>query len=369
MSIIAAGNTTTTALVQTADTTGNLVFTTGGANTTALTLSNAQAATFAGAVTAPSVTTTGSTGSVNSINTFGFKNRIINGTTIIAQRGNVAAVNATYTYGGADRILVSVNSLTSGTIQQIQSGVAGGISGYAQAVQATTSTTGSVFFQTRLESANVIDLNSKSVTISCKVYQDTGSTLTGTIYLYKPTTTIDTFSAQTLLSSTTASIPSSTLTTVTLTYTLGATEASLGLAPTFSFAVPSAVSAKYFTITDWQLEVGSQATSFDFRDYGRELILCQRYYETIGADGTGGLLVSGNPSSAQQINVTIQFKITKRTTSTVTKVGTWLLTQASQPGIFAPGVDAVLLYTTSTTGGSCLAQNTAGAYLTVSAEL
>jgi hypothetical protein len=51
MSIIAAGNTTTTALVQTADTTGNLVFTTGGANTTALTLSNAQAATFAGAVT------------------------------------------------------------------------------------------------------------------------------------------------------------------------------------------------------------------------------------------------------------------------------------------------------------------------------
>ena len=51
MSIIAAGNTTTTALVQTADTTGNLVFTTGGANTTALTISNAQAATFAGAVT------------------------------------------------------------------------------------------------------------------------------------------------------------------------------------------------------------------------------------------------------------------------------------------------------------------------------
>lgn len=51
MSIIAAGNTTTTALVQTADTTGNLVFNTGGANTTALTLSNTQAATFANNVT------------------------------------------------------------------------------------------------------------------------------------------------------------------------------------------------------------------------------------------------------------------------------------------------------------------------------
>ena len=57
MSIISAGNTTTTALVQTADTTGNLVFTTGGANTTALTLTNAQNATFAGAVTISGATT------------------------------------------------------------------------------------------------------------------------------------------------------------------------------------------------------------------------------------------------------------------------------------------------------------------------
>ena len=50
MSIISAGNTTTTALTQTADTSGNLVFTTGGANTVALTLSNTQAATFANTV-------------------------------------------------------------------------------------------------------------------------------------------------------------------------------------------------------------------------------------------------------------------------------------------------------------------------------
>lgn len=47
MSIISAGNTTTTAIVVTGDTTGNLVFTTGGANTVVLTLSNTQAATFA----------------------------------------------------------------------------------------------------------------------------------------------------------------------------------------------------------------------------------------------------------------------------------------------------------------------------------
>lgn len=50
MSVIQAGNTTTTSLIYTGDTTGNLVFTTGGANTVALTLSNTQSATFANSV-------------------------------------------------------------------------------------------------------------------------------------------------------------------------------------------------------------------------------------------------------------------------------------------------------------------------------
>jgi hypothetical protein len=50
MSNIAGGTTLTTSLVQTGDTTGNLVFQTNG-NTTALTLNTAQNATFANAVT------------------------------------------------------------------------------------------------------------------------------------------------------------------------------------------------------------------------------------------------------------------------------------------------------------------------------
>jgi hypothetical protein len=48
MSTISAGTTTTTALVQTGDTTGALVLQTGASSTTALTLSSAQNATFAG---------------------------------------------------------------------------------------------------------------------------------------------------------------------------------------------------------------------------------------------------------------------------------------------------------------------------------
>jgi hypothetical protein len=50
MSTISVGNTTTTAFKVTADTTGNLIFTTGGANTTAFTLDSSQNATFAGGI-------------------------------------------------------------------------------------------------------------------------------------------------------------------------------------------------------------------------------------------------------------------------------------------------------------------------------
>lgn len=48
MSYISSGNTTTTAFKVGADTTGNLVFATGGANATALTLTNTQTTILAG---------------------------------------------------------------------------------------------------------------------------------------------------------------------------------------------------------------------------------------------------------------------------------------------------------------------------------
>ena len=63
MSVISTGNTINTAFTVTGDTTGNLVFATGGANTVALTLSNTQSATFSKSVNVP--------------NTFRFKNRFI----------------------------------------------------------------------------------------------------------------------------------------------------------------------------------------------------------------------------------------------------------------------------------------------------
>jgi hypothetical protein len=66
-----------------------------------------------------------------------------------------------------------------------------------------------------------------------------------------------------------------------------------------------------FYITGVQLEAGSTASPFEYRSYGTELALCQRYYElgggvTATALGTGGIYTQ------------FPFKVTKRVASTVT---------------------------------------------------
>jgi hypothetical protein len=81
-----------------------------------------------------------------------------------------------------------------------------------------------------------------------------------------------------------------------------------------------------FYITGVQLEKGSTATSFDYRPYGTELQLCQRYFErsyNIGtATGTslvGGIVGFNTPlTAASDIPTNILFKVTKRDTPTMT---------------------------------------------------
>ena len=67
MSVISASNTLSTSVVITGDTTGNLVFTTGGSNTVALTLDNAQNATFAGKIASAGALTLASNGSTTAV--------------------------------------------------------------------------------------------------------------------------------------------------------------------------------------------------------------------------------------------------------------------------------------------------------------
>ena len=105
MSSISAGTTSSTALVATADTSGALVLQTNN-GTTALTLDTSQNATFAGYANLP--------------NTFGFKNRIINGAMGIWQRGTSQTFTNALVYGSVDR-WVFIQGGGSASISQTQS--------------------------------------------------------------------------------------------------------------------------------------------------------------------------------------------------------------------------------------------------------
>jgi hypothetical protein len=80
-----------------------------------------------------------------------------------------------------------------------------------------------------------------------------------------------------------------------------------------------------FYITGVQLEVGTQATNFDVRDYGRELILCQRYYQALGGN-TGDLnSITGRWYAASGVYVAnqYQFPVQMRASATMTIGGTF----------------------------------------------
>ena len=60
-------------------------------------------------------------------------------------------------------------------------------------------------------------------------------------------------------------------------------------------------------VTGVQLEVGSTATSFEYRPYGMELALCQRYFEVCG-NGMMGAWGDGSSYASMQV----LYKVTKR---------------------------------------------------------
>jgi hypothetical protein len=95
-----------------------------------------------------------------------------------------------------------------------------------------------------------------------------------------------------------------------------------------------------FYITGVQLEKGSTATSFDYRPYGTEFMLCQRYYEI------GGIVF------ANQNVISESFVVPKRTTPTMVRTGSRY--SGSEAGTFT-AFDSITYYVT--TGSTFLGGN------------
>jgi len=253
-------------------------------------------------------------GSINAPNNFGFKNRLINGAIGIWQRGTsfTSGGSATYT---ADRFF---GNASSGTISRSTDVPAGFTYSFSNAA----SSTAYPGIAQRIESVNIADCASQAITVSFYAKQTSGTASPLNINLAYPTAVDNYSSSTTIIETNVVASMTSSWTRYSYTYTLPANVTN-GLSVTLF--IPNASITATFLITGIQVEKGSAVTSFDYRPFGTELILAQRYYEKSYAQGTTpGTATEANCSwlgtGFQSLNSTSGFQsgitpyyVTKRT--------------------------------------------------------
>ena len=309
----------------------------------------------------------------NASSNFGFKNRIINGAMVIDQRNAGTevnpAVNGSYYL---DRWLASLSVASKFKIGQ-NAGAVTPPTGYIKYLGCTSLSAYTVgaseSFGVRqyIEGLNVADLawgtaSAQTVTLSFWVYSSLTGTFGGAVRnspitrSYPFTYTISAANTWEQKTVTIAGDTSGTwLTTnglgINLTFSLGSGATVSGTAGAWATAnynsATGAVSVvgtngATWYVTGVQLEKGSTATSFDYRPYGTELQLCQRYLPAFRSDsGNWRLPVAAVCGATNQIYATVIFPVTTRVKPTGITV--------SSAANFTGGVDGLVANTAFST--------------------
>jgi len=263
----------------------------------------------------------------------GLKNRIINGAMVISQRYGTTATANTISGYVVDRFAVS-QSTTGKLIAQQNAGSvsvlsATGFSNYLGVTSQSAYSVGVGDFYTigqSIEAFNLYDLqygtpNAKTITISFWVYSSLTGTFGGCVRAYNGSAYRSYPFTYTVSSANTWTQASVTIVGDTVN-SINATGNALGIGISFGLGVGSTYSGTAgswstnnylsatgatsvvgtngatFYLTGVQLEVGSTATSFDYRPYGTELALCQRYYfKVLPAAGSIPMSVTTNATT------------------------------------------------------------------------
>lgn len=241
----------------------------------------------------------------------GTRNRIICGSMAIDQRN----AGASQTFTAAAALAYSVDRWygyctgANVTGQQITGATAGQFRYQFTGAASVTA----IGFGQRIERLNSADLASTTATLSVDLANSLLTSVTWTAYY---ATTADTFG--TLAAPTRTQIATGTF-TVSSTVTRYSTNISVPAAATTGIEIVFTVGAQTsgtWTIGAVQLEPGSVATPFEYRSYGQELALCQRYYVT------GTTAPALNPlGTTANISSTTCFPVQMRGTPTVTTTG------------------------------------------------
>jgi hypothetical protein len=267
-----------------------------------------------------------------------FRSRIINGGMVIDQRNAGASVTANGSYP-VDRYQYQNDSDATVTLQQSSTAPAGFVNSLSATISTADASVGatqySVFTQ-RIEGFNVADLgwgtaNAKTVTLSFWVRASVTGTYGGAINndgssrSYPYTYTINSantweYKTITIAGDTTGTWLTTNGVGVQVRWSLGMGSSLAGTAGSWSgstfFGATGAVnlistSGATLFLTGVQLEVGTQATSFEYRQYGTELALCQRYFQIVALN-----LYNGNPGANEYYSVPIAYLAQMRATPT-----------------------------------------------------
>jgi hypothetical protein len=255
---------------------------------------------------------------------FGFKNRVINGAQIIDQRNAGASVTPTTSNTYAlDRWTSYIGAASKFSVQQNAGSVTPpvGFTKYlgVTSLAATSLATSDYYAQVQpVEGFNIADFgwgsaNAVTVTLSFRVYSSLTGTFGGSLRNGAGDRSYP-FTYSIPVANTWTTISIIITGDVTGTWATGNTSGALlcfglGVGSTYSGTAGAWAAANYlsatgavsvvgtngatFYITGVQLEKGSTATSFDYRPYGTELMLCQRYYQLANICGlTGGVNTS-----------------------------------------------------------------------------
>jgi len=260
----------------------------------------------------PSITF--SDGSAQTSATRPFLNRIINGAMVLDQRNAGASVTipAAATTYVVDRFFGYADQASKFSMQQNAGSVTApvGFINYlgVTSLSAYSPTSSEVFIIGQpIEGLNILDLgwgtaNAKTVTLSFWVRSSLTGSFSGSLrnsaadrsYPFSYTiSSANTWEQKTvtIAGDTTGTWLTTNGIGIRLVFNLGSGSATTGTAGAWAASGAIGVNGSQsivgtngatFYITGVQLEVGSTATSFDYRPYGTELALCLRYYLRLG---------------------------------------------------------------------------------------
>jgi hypothetical protein len=270
---------------------------------------------------------------------YNFKNRIINGAMVISQRGtSFPGQTGGLYYSDRWQAFQNYGTVTVANTTTAPTGFTNSTSVTVTTPNASPGSTAVYALDQSIEGFNVADCgfgtaNAKTMTVSfwvrasiagiyCVFFRNSG----GSRY-YTAEYTISSANTWEQKSVTFAGDTSGTWLTdngvgIDVGFTLGAGSGRFGTANTWSsnaFCTSNqtnliGTNGATFFLTGVQLEVGVTATSFDYRPYGTELFLCQRYYYqvTAGADSFTQFGF-GRAFSTTAGNGIVQFPVPMRT--------------------------------------------------------